>query len=185
MKSEVRVLGIDDGPFTRFQEKDLLVVAAMFRGGSFMDGLLSCNVEKDGSDATEKIISMIKKSKFKNIRCIFLDGIAVGGFNVIDVIQLHNTLHIPVIVVIRKIPDYDGIFRVLDRMGKKKEIQMLKDLPEPKKINDIYIQNIGLSTKQALEFLNLTCTHSHVPEPLRIAHIIAGGVVDGESRGRS
>ena len=35
------------------------------------------------------------------------------------------------------------------------------------------------------EFLKVTTVHSYIPEPLRIAHIIAAGLVKGESRGRA
>ncbi|MBA3064320.1 DUF99 family protein, partial [Candidatus Woesearchaeota archaeon] len=52
-------------------------------------------------------------------------------------------------------------------------------------LGEIFVQAIGLSLKQAEEIIDITCTHSLLPEPLRVAHLIAGGVVDGESRGRA
>jgi endonuclease V-like protein UPF0215 family len=33
--------------------------------------------------------------------------------------------------------------------------------------------------------LEVTTLHGKLPEPLRIAHLIAGGIVTGKSRGRA
>ena len=84
MKPEIRILGIDDAPFDKFSDKETYVIATVFRGGDFMDGLLTCKVKVDGNDSTKKLIEMINSSKFKiQFRAILLDGIAVAGFNVI------------------------------------------------------------------------------------------------------
>ena len=63
MKKQLRVIGIEDAPFDKFDplQKYVLVVATLFRGGDFMDGLLSCHVEKDGEDATVMIAHFVTK----------------------------------------------------------------------------------------------------------------------------
>ena len=58
MKKEIRVIGIDDAPFNKEKDREVLVIGTFFRGGSFMDGLVSCKVALDGSDSTDKIIKM-------------------------------------------------------------------------------------------------------------------------------
>ena len=105
-KKEMRVNGIDDSPFNKFKDKEILVVGVVMRGGLFVDGILSTKVDVDGNNATDKIIKMVNKCKFKpQLQCIFLNGIAVAGFNVIDVQKLSKKTKIPVIVVIRTNPD--------------------------------------------------------------------------------
>jgi uncharacterized protein len=188
LKKELRVIGIDDAPFDKFDplQKFVLVVATVFRGGSFMDGMLSTHVEKDGEDATLRIVEMINECKFKpQIQAIFLGGIAVAGFNVINPISIYKETGIPVIVVIRDYPDFKKIFSALEKLGMNKKIGIIEKLPKPVKIDSIYIQNIGISKKDCLKLLNITCTHSNIPEPLRIAHLIAAGISEGESKGRA
>ncbi|MBW3002113.1 DUF99 family protein [Candidatus Woesearchaeota archaeon] len=186
MRKEIRILGIDDGPFNKFKDKEVLIVGTLFRGGSFIDGVMSTKAKVDGKDSTLKITRMINKSKFKKqLRAIFLNGIAVGGFNVIDVKQLNKKTKIPVIVVIRNYPDLKKIFKALDNLKMKKQKKLIEDLPKPTKVGKIYIQHIGISLSDAKEMLKLTCTHSYIPEPIRVAHLIAAGVVKGESRGRA
>src|SRR3989344_2798039 len=103
-KKEVRVIGIDDASFDKFKDRSVTVIGTIYRGGSFMDGALSTKVRIDGNNATDKIAAMINSCKFKpQLRCILLDGIAVGGFNVIDVKKLSKKTSLPVIVVMRRL----------------------------------------------------------------------------------
>ena len=43
----------------------------------------------------------------------------------------------------------------------------------------------GLDAAAAAALLRATTLHGNVPEPLRLAHLIAGGVTTGASRGRA
>ena len=186
MKKEIRVLGIDDGPFDKFNDKEVIVIGAIYRGGSFIDGVISTHVKVDGDDSTEKLVKMINKCKFKpQLQAIILDGIAVGGFNVIDVDDLNKKTGIPVIVVMRDYPDFRKIEKALIKLNHAEKINLLKKAGEVHQLGEIFVQAIGLTLEQAEEIIDITCTHSLLPEPLRVAHLIAGGVVDGESRGRA
>ena len=64
IKPEARILGIDDSPFDKFKDKNTLVIGTFFRGGSSLDGVMTTTVAVDGTDATAKIVGMVKKSKF-------------------------------------------------------------------------------------------------------------------------
>jgi len=186
MKSEIRTLGIDDAPFDKHQSKDVLVIGTIFRGGLIMDGLVSCYVEKDGFDATLKLIELINKCKFKpQLQCIFLDGIAVAGFNVINIENLSKQTKIPVIVIIRNYPDYKKMYAALKKLGMDEKIALIDKLKKPTTIDQIYIQYVGTTLEKAKKFLRTTCTRSLVPEPVRIAHIIGQGIMFGESKGRA
>jgi endonuclease V-like protein UPF0215 family len=49
----------------------------------------------------------------------------------------------------------------------------------------VYIQRVGLSSEEAVAVVERFAVHSHLPEPLRTAHLIAGAVAEGQSRGRA
>jgi len=184
MRKELRVLGIDDGPFYKFRKGEVIIVGTFYRGGNFLDGLLTTKARVDGKNATKNIVEMVNKSKFKSqIRAILLDGVAVGGFNVIDLERLNKETRKPVIAVIRHKPDVPKIIKTLNDLGMKQKAKIIERLPEPKKANGIYMQNIGISEKDAAEIIKITTTHSQIPEPIRVAHIIAAGLIKGESRG--
>ena len=95
-----RFLGIDDS----FNEKKCCLVGCVTCDG-YVEGFMYAEIEVDGLDATEKVIKMIKRSKFKDqIRCIFLPGLTFGGFNIVDIQRACNDIGIPVIVVMRRKP---------------------------------------------------------------------------------
>jgi endonuclease V-like protein UPF0215 family len=191
VKEEIRILGIDDGPFTR-KDKKVIVVGVVFRGGEFIDGLLRTYVDIDGLDATEKLSEMINSSKHKQqLKVIMLDGITLGGFNIIDVKKLYSETKIPVIVVNRKIPDLKSIKVALEKNFDdfEKRWKMILNAGKIKELKfenfSIYYQNVGLEDEDAEEIILISVKHAQIPEPLRVAHLIATGIVKGESEGHA
>ena len=51
-------------------------------------------------------------------------------------------------------------------------------------LEGLYVQRAGLNSLQARTLLRMTRLNSVLPEPLRIAHLVAAGVTVGESRAR-
>lgn len=189
MKPQLRVLGIDDAPFN-LDDQTVQVIATFFRGGEWMDGVLSTHVEVDGEDATIKLIEMINQSKFKpQVQAIFLDGIAVGGFNVINIHSLHKHTGIPVIVVVRKMPDFEKLEKTLKKLGMEKKYALMEKAGKPQEIKikegSIFIQTAGMTIENARKLLKICCARSYIPEPIRAAHLIGAGIVKGESKGRA
>ena len=151
-----------------------------------MDGVLSTYVEKDGIDATMKIVEMVNACKFKSqLQAIFLNGISVAGFNVINLPKLHELTSIPVIAVVRDYPNFEEFYGAMEKLQMTEKMAWVKKLPKPVKAEKVYIQPVGISLPKATELLKICTSHAEVPECLRIAHIIASGLVDGESRGRA
>ncbi|MBI4451546.1 DUF99 family protein [Candidatus Woesearchaeota archaeon] len=185
-KREIRLLGIDDGPFDKFKDKKVIVIGTVYRGGEFMDAVLSTKVSVDGSDSTKKLAAMVTKAKhFPQLQAILLNGIAVGGFNIVDLPLLHQLTKLPVIAVIRNYPDFAKMYRTMKKLGWARKIRLVEQLPKPARAGKVYIQPVGIDFDHAAEIVRLASKHANVPEPLRVAHIIAAGVVKGESRGRA
>ena len=186
VKKEIRVVGIDDSPFNKFKDKKVLVVGVVMRGGSWIEGVLSTKIAVDGDDSTKKLVSMINKCKFKpQLQCIFLDGIAVGGFNIIDTKELNKKTNLPVVVVIRRKPDIANIKKTLIKINKKNKIKLIEKAGNVLQIGDIFVQLTGIDFEQARKILKVVCTRSLIPEPIRLAHLIASGIAKGESKGRA
>jgi len=186
LRNEIRVIGIDDASFDKFKDKQTLAIGVIFRGGNFLDGIVSISVDVDGDDATDQLAKMIIGSKFKSqLRCILLDGIAVGGFNVIDIHELSEKTRLPVIVVVRNYPDFEKIFAALEKLGFGAKKILIKKAGNPIRIGKVHVQLCGISLEKAREIMQLTCTRADVPEPIRVAHLIGQGIRYGESKGRA
>lgn len=184
IKRYARVIGIDDGPFDKFSDEATLVIGTISRGGFQVDGVVSTEVAIDGDDSTCKLIDMITHCRFfKQIQCILLDGIALGGFNVVDVNLLHEGTGIPVIVVMRFLPDLEKVKEALEKIGKSHCIPLIDKAGTIEEARGIYIQRIGIERRQANQILKHTMTNSHIPEPIRLSHLYAAGIMRGESKG--
>jgi len=96
------VVGFDDGPFDRNPPgargrpgaRVLLVGAVCAR--TRLDGVISGKVGKDGTDATARVAALVRGSQFDgHVRAVLLNGIAFGGFNVVDIHALAAALARP------------------------------------------------------------------------------------------
>ncbi len=184
VKPEIRVLGIDDGVFTPHSKKMADVVGVVFRGGYWLDGFMHTKVRVDGMDATEKLVEMITKSPhYPQLRVIMLNGVTLAGFNVVDVAGLHERVKLPVIAVTRDKPDLEEVRRALQNLPEAEK--RWKTIVKAGKIirvrtregeEPIHIHAIGISEETAKIILKNTSTRSNIPEPLRVAHIIASGL---------
>ena len=186
VKKEIRVIGIDDSPFNKFKDKKILVVGVVMRGGLYVDGILSTKVNVDGDDSTNKIAEMINKCRFKpQLQCIFLNGIAVAGFNVVDIKKLNQKTELPVVVVIRNNPNIEKIKNTLIKINQKNKIKLIEKAGKVIQADNLFVQLAGIDLEKARKILKIVCTRSLLPEPLRLAHIMAAGIATGESKGRA
>lgn len=183
MKSGIRIIAIEDSPFSR-KKKECMLVGVVGRQ-DIIEGILSFNVEVDGSDSTDAILKAIKKSRFLDqIRLVALNGNTVAGMNIIDIVKLSMALKIPVIAITRKKPhpkdlkaairkaaprNYTEKSRLLDKIGKSAEIS---------KISGYYVQRVNANDADIRELVESSA------RLLRLAHIIASGISTGESKGR-
>ena len=197
VKKQIRILGIDDGHFRRGSSEDVLVVGVVFRGADYLDVVLSTKVEVDGMDATMKLIKLINESRTKEqLQFVMLDGITLGGFNVANINTIYEQTKIPVIVFMRELPDMPAIksalmhfedgelrYNLILKAGKIFECEISNTAVGRK--GKVFFQIAGADEKTAREVLKLTCKNSLVPEPLRVAHLVAQGIVFGESKGHA
>lgn len=188
IKSEIRVVGIDDGRFVPHTKGTVIVVGVVYRGGCWFEGVMHTKISIDGLDATEKLGSMIKDSSYYGeLRVVVLDGITFAGFNVVDISKLSASVGLPVISVVRDKPDLDEIKCALKNLSEfEQRWQSMQnagrlfvvEVREGK--NPVYMQTAGILIEDAKMILRITSTRSNIPEPLRVAHLIASGLIDGK-----
>jgi len=189
LKKEIRILGIDDAPFDFRKDKETILIGTIFRGGDWLDGILKTEVEVDGNNATERIIKMVNNCKFKDLRVIMLDGLGFAGFNLVDIKKVFHETNLPVIVVVRRMPDFKQIERAIKNLPHGEFYQeCIKKAGIPQRVETkrnkfVHIQFRGIRFEDAARIVMLSSTRSLIPEPIRVAHLIASGVALGESRG--
>ena len=181
------VVGFDDAPFGPSHEGEVTVVGAVYSGRR-LEGVVSSAVQRDGDDATSTLIDLVVESRFApHLQAVFLQGIALAGFNVVDCHALHEALQLPVIVVVRKRPDLAAIKRALLKhvANGARKWQLIEQAGPMMPAGPIFVQHFGISYADARALINRFAVNSLLPEPLRTAHLIAGGMTRGESRHRA
>jgi uncharacterized protein len=182
IKPEIRVLGIDDGKFIPQTKGSVLIVGVVFRGGCSIDGVMHTRIKIDGLDATEKLALMINNSPHYNqLSLVMLNGITFGGFNVVDLKKLHLATKLPILALTHDKPDLNGIHEALKNLPKAEErwsmiLEAGKIYAIINKGTTIYVETAGISFDDSEKIIALTSTRSSLPEPLRVAHLIASGV---------
>ncbi|MEE9150348.1 MAG: DUF99 family protein, partial [Thermoplasmata archaeon] len=113
MKPQIRILGIDDSPF-KFGDKKTSVIGVVMRIPSYIEAVLKTVVEVDGDDSCDKLAKMINSSRYKEqLKLVMLDGVALGGFNIVDIAELHEKIGLPIVTITREEPNFEGMERAL------------------------------------------------------------------------
>jgi uncharacterized protein len=181
------VIGFDDGPFDKERTRSVRLVGAVC-ARTRLDGVVCGFVRRDGVNSTERMIALVRESQFADhVQAVLLQGIAVGGFNVVDVHALHSALNVPVLVLMRRRPRLDAMRAAIAKHtpGAARKWSLIEAAGQIEPLGPIYCQRVGLSLPEAEALVAATTLHGNLPEALRMAHLIAGGVTTGTSRGRA
>ncbi len=188
VKPQIRVVGFDDGTFSfssKIGREKTILIGVVMKGSQEVVGVLSRWITVDGTDATDAMIDAVLNSRFRDLRVILLKGITYGGFNVVDVERLYRETGLPVVVVVRKKPDLKAMETALRKHfpDAEERIELLRKAPPLAELlpGKLYIQAAGVDERTAEEIVRVTTKTGLIPEPLRLAHMIASAVMTGES----
>lgn len=163
MKAETRVIGIDDGDTRRRRR---VVVGAIFRGGLWLDGIVSSYVDVSTPTLGKVLGDMVVASKFyKELRFAILHGTMLRSGQSSVLAEFNNTTEMPTIAILRQ--RYSEMFDCA--AGREKSTIRFR-------LHDLSVLGMGLTKEEAMEILRITCLRGHIPEPVRVAGLIASTV---------
>ena len=149
--------------------------------GPVLEDVRVGEITVDGMDATEVLLSLLKDMRFG---VVMLGGVSFAGFNLIDPWAVYDRYGTPVIVVARKRPDNKSVKRalmrhfddwadrweVIRRLGKIHSVETFPGEPP------IHFEVVGATKEWAEGVLKDYAMICRVPEPVRVARIVARGV---------
>jgi len=182
----MHVIGFDDGPFPRQRGAAAPLVGAVCSGTRF-EGLVLGRIRRDGWNATAEICRLLLGGKFlPQVRLVMLDGLAFGGFNVVDLPLLAARLRRPCVAVLRRPPDLAAVENAVRRLPRSEARLALIDRAGPvHAAPPFFFQVQGADADQVASELPRLTDRGHVPEALRLAHLIGGAIVLGQSGRRA
>lgn len=184
------MLGVDDGPFT-WEQAHADVVGVLMRAGTYVEAVMRTRVAVDGDDATMALVNMVAKSRYADaVQVLMLDGVSFGGFNVVDLDAVRDALGVPVLTVTRDPPDKPAIEAALRKHfpDAERRLALLQRHPLERvetAHSPVWVKRVGLGEQDARDLVRATTVRGAIPEPLRLAHLIAAAIHFGESRGRA
>jgi len=175
----MRIVGVDDGSFHAHQiEKQQTLLLAVLFENLRISTVRMDRIEVDGRDSNRVLRSILGKMKFD---LVMLSGISFGGFNVVDIAELSKFLHRPVVALSGERPDNHAVrealrdhfddwkerWRMVRNAGKIYSYRPLANEPS------LFFEVQGGSPILVKEAIALTSRISRLPEPIRVARILA------------
>jgi endonuclease V-like protein UPF0215 family len=176
-KKGIRVMGVAES----FRGSDVrsVLCAVVMRADRIIDGVAFGAAKLEGYDATKQIYQIFKRLHRNDINLIILSGCIISLYNIVDVYELAKKTHLPVICLTYKesagiedaLRSHFGVragrrLQLYRRLGGRSELKL-------KSGYRVFVRLAGLAEKRAEEVLNTFTLQGAIPEPIRVAKLIA------------
>lgn len=175
-KPGIRALGVAES-FKEGETKSRLAGVVM-RGDLVIDGFVLGAAKVGGDDATKSLLKMYRALRRNDINLIILSGCIISLYNIIDVDALSEETGLPVICLTYR--ESRGIERAIKHhfAEYEKKLEAYRNLGrrEPLKLKTgykVFVRTSGVTRLDAKEVLNIFTLQGSIPEPVRLAKLLA------------
>lgn len=178
----MRIVGVDDGAFhpSKKVKQRTLLVAVLFHKLRVLDVRVG-RIEVDGRDANNVLASLLRNVAYD---VVMLSGISFGGFNVVDIATLSKELRKPVIAITGERPHNEAVRKALrehfadwrDRWQMVRSAGRIYSFAPLRNEPHLYFEVRGATPLFAKKAIASTAIISRLPEPIRVARILARGL---------
>ena len=181
-KKGIRALGVSESFRKGLSERSVLAGVVM-RSDVQIDGFTFSTAEVGGMDATERILEMYRNLGREDINILLLNGCVISWYNVIDLNRLSDETTLPLIcVTYEESEGLDKYFEELFPEDKEERIRIYHNNGPRTDVKlhtgaEVYIRFLKMSEEEAKRILNKFTMHGAIPEPLRVARILARSIL--------
>jgi len=181
-KKGFRALGISES-FVKGVSKESVLAGVVMRADMKIDGFTFSKATVGGMDATERILEMHRRLGRDDINLLLLNGCVISWYNVIDLHKVAGETGLPLIcVTYSESAGLERYFRELFPEDWKRRVEIYRKNKDrvPVKLSTghvVYIRFIGMRIEEAKGVLNRFTFEGAIPEPLRIARLLARSIV--------
>jgi hypothetical protein len=171
------VLAVEGGCFSK-EVGGRAVMALLLAEGIVPKRLFFTSVKIDGLDATERLLDgMMTLSSLIDV--VLSDSIPIAGFIMIDAKGIEREAGIPTVFVLPDMPDAKGVIKALRKhfpdWKQRLEILNAAGVPTTHYLGEgkVHIECMGIEVGKALKILERLTVFGKVPEPIRLARMVA------------
>jgi len=152
-----------------------------------VDGFTFSRTEVGGMDATQKIIKMYNALERHDINILLLNGCVISWYNVVDLNHVADTTALPLICVTyndstgletyfkENFPnDWQHRIDIYRKNGARKPLKLHTG-------HTIYVRFLNINEEETSRLLDKYTLHGAIPEPLRIARLLARSLMRNSS----
>jgi endonuclease V-like protein UPF0215 family len=169
-----------------FRETDATsrLAGVVMRRDFVIDGFVFGHATIEGDDATESILAMYNRLNRHDISFLLISGLIISMYNIVDIKKLWKEFKIPIIGVTYE--ESDGIEEAIKHHfpnSYESKIGQYQKLGPRIKIglhtgHDLYVRVEGCEANEAKRLIDAFTLQGSVPEPLRIAQLLARTELD-------
>jgi len=182
MKDFPITIGFDDAKFKFSSKPNTTDLIGIVCQGTRMVGMVKNKILIDGNDATKVLIELVKQNQ-KHVQFVITDTITFGGFNIIDLEEIHKATNKPIIAVTEKEVDLEAVKIAINKKFPHNTIDKLRKIVNAGNLYEtvietaggpskVFFHSKGISFKEVNSLFQKVCIDSKIPEPVRLAHII-------------
>ena len=174
---DLRILGVDDGPFVRGVDIMYPIVGVLMRLDGKIENIAADSLSIDGGDVTGKISGLMEMLRIRP-SVVMSEGITFAGFNILDPEEFYGKTGVPFLSVRRGKPDITAMIMAIrkhERDAFIKESTLRRINPDTMNLGgtEITANYAGINHEDAIKLLLRTSGDGILPEPVRLAHIVA------------
>ena len=180
-KKAFRALGISES-FVKGVSKESVLAGVVMRADKAIDGFVFSTATVGGMDATRKTIEMHRTLERNDINLLILNGCVISWYNVIDLHKVAEETGLPLIcVTYEESAGLDKYFVELfpEDWENRVKIYHKNKARTPITLDTgytVYARFLNISLEQAKGVLNKFTSHGAIPEPLRVARLLARSI---------
>lgn len=180
-KKAIRALGIAES-FGKVSCKNSILAGVVMRADRIIDGFTLSTATVGGMDATTKVIEMYRALKRDDINLLMINGCVISWYNVIDLHKVSEEAGLPLICVTYE--ESEGLEKYFMELfptdfESRIEIYHKNKLRQPITLHNgytVYIRFVMMNLHEAKGILNKFTLQGAIPEPIRVARLLARSI---------
>ena len=156
-----------------------MLASVVMRGDLVVDGMALGKTVVGGDDATSSIARLYRRLRRNDINVILVSGCILSLYNFVDADALAKRAKLPVVcLTYKETAGIEGSIRRHFPDGAEDKLEAYRKLGQRRRLrlgsgHSVFARTAGISDEDALKVLNLFTKQGSLPEPIKVARLLA------------